>query len=287
MAELNNPRIIQDLIREHQFSVQKRYGQNFLVDANILEGIVSAAKIAKEDTVLEIGPGMGSLTQYLLEAAGEVTAVEVDKMLIPILQENLKGYDNLNLIHGDVLKIDLSELLDRKKRVKVVANLPYYITTPIIMELLEKQDNIESITVMVQKEVAQRMQEQPGSKAYGALSLAVQYYAKPEIVLPVSRNCFLPRPEVDSAVIRLDIYRPEERPVRVKDPEGMFRLIRAAFNQRRKTLLNALSNDPHVRIPKDKTLMVLEQMEKPASIRGEALTLSEFAELSDRLSDPE
>ena len=283
MTDLGNPRIIQQIIKEQNFAVQKKYGQNFLVDTNILEGIVNAAEISKDDTVLEIGPGMGSLTQYLLEAAKEVIAVEVDKMLIPILKENLKEYDNLTLIHGDVLKLDLDEIL-KGRRVKVVANLPYYITTPIVMELLEKQENIESITVMVQKEVAQRMQEGPGSKSYGALSLAVQFYARPEIVLNVSKNCFLPKPDVDSAVIKLDIYEEKERPVKTKDVQFMFRLIRAAFNQRRKTLLNALSNDAGTKIPKEKTLAALSEMGKNESIRGEALTLEEFAELADLLS---
>lgn len=287
MAELNNPKIIQQLIREHNFSVQKKYGQNFLVDANILEGIVRAAGVTKEDVVLEIGPGMGSLTQYLLEAAGHVIAVEVDRMLIPILQENLKDYENLTLIHGDVLKLDLKEILREhagEKKVKVVANLPYYITTPIVMELLEKQENLESITVMVQKEVAQRMQEGPGSKSYGALSLAVQYYSDPQIVLPVSKNCFLPKPDVDSAVIRLRIYAPEERPVKVKDPAFLFRLIRAAFNQRRKTLINAAANDSSLAVTKEQMAEALAQAGKPENIRGEALTLSEFAALSDLLS---
>lgn len=280
--DLGNPRIIQQIIKEQNFAVQKKYGQNFLVDTNILEGIVNAAEITKDDVVLEIGPGMGSLTQYLLEAAKEVIAVEVDKMLIPILKDNLKEYDNLTLIHGDVLKLDLDEIL-KGQRVKVVANLPYYITTPIVMELLEKQENIESITVMVQKEVAQRMQEGPGSKSYGALSLAVQFYSKPEIVLNVSKHCFLPKPDVDSAVIKLDIYKKEERPVQAKDAEFMFCLIRAAFNQRRKTLLNALSNDAGTKIPKEKTLEALSKMGKSESIRGEALNLQEFAELSDLL----
>ena len=280
--DLGNPRIIQQIIKEQNFAVQKKYGQNFLVDTNILEGIVNAAEITKDDVVLEIGPGMGSLTQYLLETAKEVIAVEVDKMLIPILKDNLKEYDNLTLIHGDVLKLDLDEIL-KGQRVKVVANLPYYITTPIVMELLEKQENIESITVMVQKEVAQRMREGPGSKSYGALSLAVQFYSKPEIVLNVSKHCFLPKPDVDSAVIKLDIYKKEERPVQAKDAEFMFCLIRAAFNQRRKTLLNALSNDAGTKIPKEKTLEALSKMGKSESIRGEALTLQEFAELSDLL----
>ena len=315
MNDLGNPKTIQKIIKEHQFSVQKKYGQNFLVDANILEGIVSAAEISKADTVLEIGPGMGALTQYLLEAAGQVVAVEVDRMLIPILKDNLKDYNNLILIHGDIMKLDLNTILSGEaeppendgvsladkstcvsseniqkagqggtKKIKVVANLPYYITTPIIMELLERQENLESITVMVQKEVAQRMQEGPGSKSYGALSLAVQYYSEPKILLNVSRNCFLPKPDVDSAVIRLDIYKPEERPVKVEDPAQMFRLIRAAFNQRRKTLVNALSGGAETRIPKEKTAEVLAKMNLSETVRGEALTLEEFAQFSDYLS---
>lgn len=284
MNNLGNPKQIQELIRTHQFSVQKKFGQNFLVDANILGGIVEAAGVTKQDTVLEIGPGMGSLTEPLLAAAEQVIAVEVDPLLIPILKENLKEYENLTLIRGDVLKLDLNTILPAGKKVKVVANLPYYITTPIVMQLLEKQEQIESITVMVQKEVAQRMQEGPGTKAYGALSLAVQYYASPQLVMTVSRHCFLPKPDVDSAVIRLNIYAPEERPVRVKDEAFLFRLIRAAFNQRRKTLLNALQNDAGTKIPKEKTLEALEKMGKPETIRGEALTLSEFGMLSDLLA---
>ena len=284
MNNLGNPKQIQELIRTHQFSVQKKYGQNFLVDANILGGIVEAAGVTKQDTVLEIGPGMGSLTEPLLAAAEQVIAVEVDPLLIPILKENLKEYENLTLIQGDVLKLDLNTILPAGKKVKVVANLPYYITTPIVMQLLEKQEQIESITVMVQKEVALRMQEGPGTKAYGALSLAVQYYASPQLVMTVSRHCFLPKPDVDSAVIRLNIYAPEERPVRVKDEAFLFRLIRAAFNQRRKTLLNALQNDAGTKIPKEKTLEALEKMGKPETIRGEALTLSEFGMLSDLLA---
>ena len=284
MNNLGNPKQIQELIRSHDFSVQKKFGQNFLVDQNILDGIVRAADISKQDTVLEIGPGMGSLTEPLLSAAERVIAVEVDPFLIPILKENLKDYENLTLVQGDILKLDLNELLPEGKKVKVVANLPYYITTPIIMQLLEEQENIESITVMVQKEVAQRMKEGPGSKAYGALSLAVQYYAEPEIVLTVSKHCFIPKPDVDSAVIRLKIFAPEERPVPVKDPAFLFRLIRAAFNQRRKTLLNALQNDAGTMIPKEKTKQALKEMGKAETIRGEALTLSEFGRLSELLS---
>lgn len=280
MENLGNPNKTLEIIKKHNFTVQKKYGQNFLIDANILQGIVSAADISKEDTVLEIGPGLGALTAYLLQAAKKVVAVEIDKMLIPILQENLKDYDNFELINEDVLKVDLDEIAGTE--IKVVANLPYYITTPIVMQLLEKQKNIKSITVMVQKEVAQRMQEGPGSKSYGALSLAVQYYSKPEIVMTVSKHCFIPKPDVDSAVIKLEIYKEKERPVKVKDEEGMFRVIRAAFNQRRKTLVNSLSN-AQLGFTKDDILKALSEMGKSETIRGEALTLEEFARLSDLL----
>lgn len=280
MDNLGNPVKTLEIIKKYDFTVQKKYGQNFLIDANILQGIVSAAQITEDDTVLEIGPGLGALTSYLLQAAKKVIAVEVDKMLIPILKETLKDFDNLELINEDVLKVDLDTISDCS--LKVVANLPYYITTPIVMQLLEKQKNIKSITVMVQKEVAQRMQEGPGSKSYGALSLAVQYYAKPEIVMTVSKHCFIPKPDVDSAVIKLDIYTEEERPVKVKDEGTMFRVIRAAFNQRRKTLVNALGN-AQLGFSKEQILNALSEMGKSETIRGEALTLEEFARLSDLL----
>lgn len=274
-----------ELLKKYQFPIQKKYGQNFLIDDNILAGIVNAAGVTKEDTVLEIGPGLGALTGYLCRAAGRVIAVEVDKMLIPILQESLQDYENLTLIHGDILKVNLEEILpEDPRKIKVVANLPYYITTPVLMALLERESRISSITVMIQKEVAQRMQEGPGSKSYGALSLAVQYYASPRYVMTVSRNCFLPRPEVDSAVIRLDVYPPEERPVQCSHPENMFAIIRAAFNQRRKTLVNALGNAQQLAYSKESVQQVLEQMGKPASIRGEALSLEEFAQMADLLS---
>ena len=275
------------LIKEYDFAIQKKFGQNFLIDSNIIEGIIEAADITKDDCVLEIGPGMGAMTGYLLESARKVIAVEVDRMLIPILEDTLKGYDNLVLINDDILKVDIAELIEKEnggRPIKVVANLPYYITTPIIMELLEREEKITSITVMVQKEVAQRMQEGPGSKSYGALSLAVQYYAKAELVLNVSKNCFLPKPDVDSAVIRLDIYEPERRPVQAIDPELMFKIIRAAFNQRRKTLLNSLGNAQNLNYSKDQITQALKEMGKPETIRGEALALSEFAELTDILS---
>ena len=266
--------------------MRKKYGQNFLTDSDILESVVLKAQITGEDIVLEIGPGMGSLTVYLLNAAKKVIAVEVDKMLIPILNETLAGADNLVLINGDILKIDLDGLLEREagsRKIKVVANLPYYITTPIVMELLKRQADIESITVMVQKEVAERMCSGPGSKSYGALSLAVQYYSKPETVLNVSKNCFIPRPDVDSAVIKLDIYEPDERPVKAKDPEKMFKIIRAAFGQRRKTLANAVSNSAELDLSREDVTGALRQMELSESIRGEALSLFQFSQLASLL----
>ena len=275
-----------DLIKKYDFPVQKKYGQNFLTDSGVLESVVLAAKITKEDTVLEIGPGMGSLTAYLLNAAKKVIAVEVDKMLIPILEETLAGADNLVLINDDILKTDLDGLLEKEapgKKVKVVANLPYYITTPVVMELLENHLNFESITVMVQKEVAQRMCTGPGSKSYGALSLAVQYYSKPEIVLNVSKNCFVPRPDVDSAVIRLDIYEPDKRPVKTADPEKMFKIIRAAFGQRRKTLANAVSNSAELSYSREDVVQALRQTGLSESIRGEALSLFQFSQLASLL----
>ena len=274
------------MMKEHHFSARKKYGQNFLIDANILRQIVEAAGIGKEDLVLEIGPGLGALTEQLLDAADKVIAVEVDKELIPILKENLKDHANLVLIHDDILKVDLDTLLQTEgdgKKAKVVANLPYYITTPIVAELLEKQKNLESITVMVQKEVAQRMQEGPGSKAYGALSLLVQYYAKAEIVMTVSAGCFIPKPDVDSAVIRLQIYEEDERPVKTAHEKEMFGLIRAAFNQRRKTLLNAVGNAANLPYTKEQLKDALVKMGKEENIRGEALTLKEFARLTDLL----
>ena len=273
-----------DLIKKYDFPVQKKYGQNFLTDSGVLESVVSAARITKEDTVLEIGPGMGSLTAYLLNAAEKVIAVEVDKMLIPILEETLAGADNLVLINEDILKTDLDGLLEKEapgKKVKVAANLPYYITTPVVMELLENHSDLESITVMVQKEVAQRMCTGPGSKSYGALSLAVQYYSKPEIVRNVSKNCFVPRPDVDSAVIRLDIYEPDKRPVKTSDPEKMFKIIRAAFGQRRKTLSNAISNAADLSYTREDAVKALEEMGLSQSIRGEALALEDFAKLAE------
>ena len=287
MSDLGNPRVIQQLMKEHHISARKKYGQNFLIDANILRQIVEAAEINKEDLVLEIGPGLGALTEQLLKAAGKVIAVEVDQVLIPILQENLKDFSNLILLNDDILKVDLDELLQKEgdgRKAKVVANLPYYITTPIVAELLEKQSSLESITVMVQKEVAQRMQEGPGSKAYGALSLLVQYYAKAELMMTVSSSCFIPKPDVDSAVIRLKIYEPKDRPVQTTHEKEMFELIRASFNQRRKTLLNAVGNAANLSYSKEQIREALSKMGKEETIRGEALTLQEFAELTELLT---
>lgn len=282
MAGTNSTTI--ELLRKYNFTIQKKYGQNFLIDDNILNGIVEAADVNKEDTVLEIGPGLGALTSFLCRAAKRAIAVEIDKMLIPILKETMQDFNNFTLINEDILKVDLQEVIgENEGKIKVVANLPYYITTPIIMELLEKKNNIKSITVMVQKEVAERMQEGPGSKSYGALSLAVQYYSKPKYIMTVSRNCFLPKPDVDSAVIRLDIYDPEERPVNAKNSDKMFRLIRAAFNQRRKTLVNSVSNAPDLQYSKAEIVKALLDMNLSETVRGEALTLEQFAQLSDLL----
>ncbi|MCH5280914.1 MAG: 16S rRNA (adenine(1518)-N(6)/adenine(1519)-N(6))-dimethyltransferase RsmA [Lachnospiraceae bacterium] len=284
MATLGIPSNTVAVLQKHQFQFQKKYGQNFLIDSNVLQKIVDAAQIDKEDCVLEIGPGIGTMTQYLAEQAGKVIAVEIDKNLIPILKDTLSAYDNVTLLCGDILKTDIQGLCDtynEGKPLKVVANLPYYITTPIIMGLFESGVPLSSITIMVQKEVADRMRVGPGTKDYGALSLAVQYYAKPEIVAQVSPDCFIPKPNVGSAVIKLTRY--ETPPVSVKDEKRMFSLIRAAFNQRRKTLVNALSNAGMEQITKEKVQDALEQMGLSVSIRGEALTLDRFAELSDRL----
>lgn len=284
MANLGNPTRTADILKKYQFHFQKRYGQNFLIDSHILEKIVQAAEIGSEDFVLEIGPGIGTMTQYLAEAAGWVTAVEIDKALIPILQDTLSVYPNVTIINQDILKLDIAALAKEKnggKPVKVVANLPYYITTPIIMGLFESHVPLQSITIMVQKEVADRMQAGPGSKDYGALSLAVQYYAKPEIMFSVSPGCFMPRPGVGSAVIRLVRY--EKNPVSVTDQEFMFALIRAAFGQRRKTLVNSLVNAGNLQVTREQITQVLKEMNLDASIRGEALTLGQFADISNRI----
>lgn len=274
------------LIKNHGFAVQKKLGQNFLIDTNVLEGIVSFAGISKDDCVLEIGPGMGALTGYLVDAAGKVIAVEVDKMLIPLLEGSFSDCDNFLLINDDVMKVDLTSLIERENNsrpIKVVANLPYYITTPIIMKLLESDLPLESITIMIQKEVAHRMVTGPGSKDYGALSLAVQYYSKPIIGIEVTKNSFYPRPDVDSSVIRLDLYTPEERPVKCGNPELLFKVIRAAFGQRRKTLANALSNALDLNLSREQISKALLQMGKSETIRGEVLTLEEFAQLTEYL----
>lgn len=282
MEKLSNPQVTIDIIKKYDFAFQKRFGQNFLIDGRVIDKIIAAAEITKEDTVLEIGPGIGTMTQYLAEAAGQVIAVEIDKNLLPIYEETLGDYDNVTIINNDILKVDIHELIKGKAdKVKVVANLPYYITTPIIMGLFENHIPAESITVMVQKEVADRMQSGPGSKDYGALSLAVQYYANPYIVANVPPNCFMPRPNVGSAVIRLTSW--ENPPVTVKDEKLMFKLIRASFNQRRKTLQNGINNSPDLNFTKEQVVEALRAMGLSESVRGEALNLEQFAKLSDYL----
>lgn len=279
---LGNPQNTIEVLQKYDFTFQKKFGQNFLIDTHVLDKIISAAHITKEDMVLEIGPGIGTMTQYLAEAAGKVIAVEIDRNLIPILEDTLSEYNNVRVINEDVLKLDLRKLADEEnggKAIKVVANLPYYITTPIIMGLFENHVPVESITVMVQKEVADRMQTGPGNKDYGALSLAVQYYAEPYIVANVPPNCFMPRPKVGSAVIRLT--RHKEPPVEVKDEKLMFDIIRASFNQRRKTLANGLNNSDKITCSKEIITKAIEKLGKGASVRGEALSLQEFASLSN------
>ena len=284
MATLGIPQNTIDILKKYDFHFQKKFGQNFLIDERVLEKIISAAEVNKDDFVLEIGPGIGTMTQYLAENAREVMAVEIDKNLIPILSDTLSAYDNVSILNADILKVDIAKIVEEKnggKPVKVVANLPYYITTPIIMGLFESHVPIDSITIMVQKEVADRMQVGPGTKDYGALSLAVQYYAKPEIVANVPPNCFMPRPKVGSAVIRLT--RHEQCPVEVEDEKFMFRVIRASFNQRRKTLANGLNNAPDIQVSKEDIAKALEELGVGASIRGETLTLEQFARLSNIL----
>lgn len=281
---LGNPKNTIEVLNKYQFMFQKKFGQNFLIDTPVLEKIIQSANITKEDFVLEVGPGIGTMTQYLAEAAREVTAVEIDRNLIPILKDTLSGYDNVNVINEDILKVDICRLAQEKnggRPIKVVANLPYYITTPIIMGLFESYVPLDSITIMVQKEVADRMQVGPGTKDYGALSLAVQYYAQPYIVANVPPNCFMPRPKVGSAVIRLTRYA--QPPVQVDDEKKMFRLVRASFNQRRKTLVNGLNNSPEVHATREAVLAALEQMGLSPTVRGEVLTLEQFAQLSNLL----
>ncbi len=284
--KLGNPKNTIEVIQKYQFAFQKKFGQNFLIDPHVLDKIIGAAGVTKEDMVLEIGPGIGTMTQYLAEAAREVVAVEIDNNLIPILKETLAEYDNVTVINEDILKVDIKKLAEEHnggRPIKVVANLPYYITTPIIMGLFESNVPIDNITVMVQKEVADRMQVGPGSKDYGALSLAVQYYAEPYIVANVPPNCFIPRPNVGSAVIRLT--RHKEMPVQVADPKLMFRLIRASFNQRRKTLQNGLNNAPDVSFTKEQIVTAIESLGVPATIRGEALDLQQFAQLANYFTE--
>ena len=282
--KLGNPKNTIEVIQKYGFAFQKKFGQNFLIDPHVLEKIIASAGDTKDDMVLEIGPGIGTMTLYLAESAGRVVAVVIDNNLIPILQETLKDYDNVTVIHNDILKVDIAELAEKYnggRPIKVVANLPYYITTPIIMGLFESHVPIDNITVMVQKEVADRMQEGPGSKNYGALSLAVQYYAEPYIVANVPPNCFIPRPSVGSAVIRLT--RHKDAPVQTKDEQMMFRLIRASFNQRRKTLQNGLNNASDLHFTKEQIASAIESMGLPPAVRGETLTLEQFAKLTDLL----
>lgn len=284
MATLGNPKNTIEIIQKYGFNFQKKFGQNFLIDTHVLDRIIEESGITKDDCVLEIGPGIGTMTQYLCENAREVIAVEIDKALIPILEDTLSAYDNVTVINDDILKVDVQKIVDEKnggRPIKVVANLPYYITTPIIMGLFESHLPLKSITIMVQKEVADRMQVGPGTKDYGALSLAVQYYAKPEIVANVPPNCFMPRPNVGSAVIRLTKY--ENPPVFVENEEFMFSLIRATFNQRRKTLVNAIGNAPNLNISKEMVTEVLSEMGESATVRGETFTLEKFAEFSNKI----
>ena len=286
MEKLSNPQKTIEVIKKYDFAFQKKFGQNFLIDAHVLNKIIASADITKDDCVLEIGPGIGTTTQYLAEAAGKVVAVEIDRNLIPILSETLADYENVTVINEDVLKLDIAKLADEYNQgrpIKVVANLPYYITTPIIMGLFESHVPVKSITVMVQKEVAMRMQAGPGTKDYGALSLAVQFYAEPYIVANVPPNCFMPRPNVGSAVIRLTLH--ENPPTTVKDESLMFRIIRASFNQRRKTLLNGLNNSPEIAATKEQIQTAFEKLGFPANVRGETLTLKEFAALADEFAE--
>ena len=283
--KLGNPKNTIEVIQRYGFAFRKKYGQNFLIDTRVLDKIIAAAGVTRDDTVLEIGPGIGTMTQCLAEAAGQVIAVEIDDNLIPILKETLADYSNITIINEDILKVDIRKLAHEAgggRPIKVVANLPYYITTPIIMGLFESGAEIDNISVMVQKELAERMSAGPGSKDYGALSLAVQYYAEPYLVANVPQNCFIPRPNVGSAVIRLTRHR--EPPVKVADPALMFKLIRASFGQRRKTLQNGLNNSPELSFSKEQIAAAIGSLGVPAAIRGEALTLEQFARLADYLS---
>ena len=287
MEKLSNPQRTIEVIKKYEFCFQKKFGQNFLIDGHVLDKIIAGAGVTKDDMVLEIGPGIGTMTQYLAEAAGKVVAVEIDRNLLPILQETLADYDNVKVIHADVLSLDLEKLVQEEnggRPIKVVANLPYYITTPIIMALFEQHVPLANVTVMVQKEVAARMKSGPGSKDYGALSLAVQYYAEPYIVANVPCNCFMPRPNVDSAVIRLTRY--EEPPVQVKDEKMLFKIIRASFNQRRMTLQNGMNNSSELNFTKDQIAAAIAEAGFSPSVRGEDLTLAQFAKMTDNLLKP-
>lgn len=284
MATLGNTRNTAEIIGKYQFHFQKKYGQNFLIDSNILDKIIESAQLTKDDCVLEIGPGIGTMTQYLAEQAGEVVAVEIDKNLIPILEDTLSDYSNVMILNEDILKVDISKIVEERnggKPIKVVANLPYYITTPIIMALFESHVPLLSVTIMVQKEMADRMQVGPGTKDYGALSLAVQYYAKPEIITRVPASCFMPKPNVDSTVIRLTRY--EKPPVEVEDEAYLFAVIRASFNQRRKTLANGLANAGNLGVNRQVVEETLDEMGLSRQIRGETLDLKQFTDLSNRL----
>ena len=285
VASLGNPKNTIEILQKYHINFQKKFGQNFLIDPFVLEKIVRAAEVGPDDFVVEIGPGIGTLTQYLCEAAREVVAVEIDRNLIPILEgDTLSAYPNVTVINEDILKLDLHTLVAEKnagRPIKVVANLPYYITTPIIMQLLETGVPLESMTVMVQKEVAERMQAKPSTKDYGALSLAVQYYCEPYLAANVPQNCFMPRPNVASAVIRLRLH--ETKPVQCSDPALMFKLIRASFNQRRKTLLNGLSNSAELHYSKEDLVQAIESCGISPTVRGEALTLADFAQIADVL----
>ena len=286
MADLGDPQNTIAVLQKYQFHFQKKFGQNFLIDKRVLGRIMDAAEIGKDDCAIEVGPGIGTMTQYLAERAREVVAVEIDKMLIPILEDTLSAYGNVTVLNEDILKVDIGALVQEKNHgqpVKLVANLPYYITTPIIMGLLESDVPIESITVMVQKEVAERMQAKPGTKDYGALSLAVQYYARAEVVANVPQNCFIPRPQVGSAVIRLTCY--EKPPVEVKDAGRMFAVIRAVFNQRRKTMVNSIANAKELGVSKEQAQSALERMGESQTVRGETFSLNQFAQFTDFLFD--
>ena len=286
MATLQTPQDTIEILQKYNFSIRKKFGQNFLIDMHVLDKIIDAADISPDDFVLEIGPGLGAMTQRLCEKARQVYAVEIDKMLIPVLGETLAGYDNYILVNEDVLKLDLNEIVkehNQEHPIKVVANLPYYVTTPIIMSLFEEKIPLKSITVMVQSEVAHRMQAKEGTKDYGALSLAVAYYADPYIAANVPRNCFIPRPNVDSAVITLTCH--EDKPVKVKDEKLLFKLIRAAFNQRRKTLVNAVANFEELSYTKDEVAAALTSLGLDVNVRGEALSLKEFAGLAEALTE--